>query len=126
MMKTKLLASLLLVASLFSQTQGSVYFLGTSGLTTVQTVKATPGELLGMHTLNSTAAVCFIQFFNATAANVTLGTTIPWFVIGMVASNQNLQFPAIRVPFSTALSIAATTTTSGSTTCAVNGAMYYH
>ena len=67
--------------------------------------------------LNTTAAVAYLQVFNAPAASVTLGTTAPTMSIGLPASSA-MVFP---VPESGiymgggGLSMAGTTTRTGST-----------
>lgn len=65
---------------------------------------------------NSSSADVFVQFFNATAANVTLGTTVPDFTFRIPAGS-NFGKDAEDFPlhyFPTALSIAVTSTRTGS------------
>jgi hypothetical protein len=68
---------------------------------------------------NTTAAVAYVQFFWAAAADVTLGTTVPNAVIIVPASG------GVVLPFNTgwqtggtAWSMASTTTATGSTNAA--------
>lgn len=49
-------------------------------------VSATRVALNGYHIVNLTAALCYIQIFNALAANVTVGTTVPYVSIPLPAS----------------------------------------
>ena len=72
-------------------------------------VKATQGKVYGWHIYNAAASARFIKFYNATAANVTVGTTTPVLTIGVragVAREANI--PA-GLEFDTAISVAATT-----------------
>lgn len=64
---------------------------------------------------NNNSLVCYLQFFNLASASVTVGTTPPIFFVGVPAlggANMILAFN-----FSTAMTIAATTTATGSTNC---------
>lgn len=65
---------------------------------------------------NTSGATAFLQFFDALAANVVLGTTKPLFVIVLVANvgYENVDFYPPTV-FSTACSVFSTTTAEGST-----------
>lgn len=78
-------------------------------------VKATAGQLYGGVVMNLTAAVLYLKIYNATAANVTVGTTTPDLTIPIpTAGSTNgagfvLPIPACGVAFSTAITIACTT-----------------
>jgi hypothetical protein len=78
-------------------------------------IKATAGKLFWVHVINLSAAVLFIKFYNATAANVTVGTTTPvlTFPIPTLGDTNGagftLHFGDIGVQFSTAITVAATT-----------------
>ena len=82
------------------------------------TVKASPGTLISMFIQNSTAAVEFVQVFNALAANVTVGTTTPTYVIPVPVTAQGgvTNFaPHIPIDHSTGIVIAATDAATGGT-----------
>jgi hypothetical protein len=92
----------------------------TGALTTAQTVKASQANLYGVWVYNPNASTCFLQVFNAASGSVTLGTTTPIFSFAV----PNGPSAAISAPgslamanFATALSIAATTTATGASTC---------
>lgn len=78
-------------------------------------VKATAGKLFWVHAMNMTASVAYLKFYNATAANVTVGTTTPvlTFPIPTNADTNGagfaIHFGDVGVQFSTAICIAATT-----------------
>lgn len=83
--------------------------------TTVASIKSSAGNLGGWYMFNPNTATAFIQFFNATTGNVTLGTTAATFVIAIPAgAGSNVEY-ANGISFNTAISVAATTTYSGST-----------
>lgn len=76
----------------------------------------TPGQLGGWYIGNSNASVVYVQFFNAQASAVTLGTTPPTLSLMIPASSAaNVAAGAVGIQFGTAISIAITTTRSGST-----------
>jgi hypothetical protein len=92
-----------------------------AAVTTAVTVKSSPGILQGFMISNPNASPCFLQVFNATSGNVTLGTTVPLLSIPLASSNNSILGPQVNVvlgQFSTAISVAATTTATGNTTCA--------
>jgi hypothetical protein len=75
----------------------------------------TPGVVAGWYIYNSNNSVTYVQFFNTGSAAVTIGTTAPVYSIGIPAlSAANLMSPT-GISHTTAISIAATTTRSGST-----------
>jgi hypothetical protein len=75
----------------------------------------TPGVVSGWYIYNSNNVVTYVQFFNTGSAAVTIGTTAPAYSIGIPAlSAANLMSPT-GIAHTTAISIAATTTRSGST-----------
>lgn len=88
-------------------------------LTNTKVDAITPGtgvrgvRLVSISFVNPNAAISYIQFFDATAANVTLGTTAPYFTIG-VAANSTMQGLIAGRRFATNVCIAATTTATGS------------
>lgn len=72
-------------------------------------VKATAGKIYGYFVYNLATTTRYIKFYNATAANVTVGTTTPILTLPIGPSQgANVAFPN-GVSFSTALCAAATT-----------------
>lgn len=77
-------------------------------------VKATAGTLYWVHAVNLTASKRYLKFYNATAANTTVGTTTPvlTLVIPTAGDTNGCGF-LFAVPqglaFSTAISVACTT-----------------
>lgn len=76
---------------------------------TEEQVSATPVEVHGWHIFNDGAASLFVKFYNATAANVTVGTTVPEVTIGVEAGKAVDVSWNRPIEFTTALSVAATT-----------------
>ena len=83
--------------------------------TTVTAVKASAGTLLGWYLFNSNSVTVYCQIFDLATGSVSLGTTAPKLSFGIPAGlGANLGFmPGIK--FSTAISVAFTTTRAGST-----------
>lgn len=77
-------------------------------------IKATAGQLYFVHAINLANAVRYLKFYNATAANVTVGTTTPvlTFPIPTQGDTNGAGF-VLAIPqgfaFSTAITAAATT-----------------
>lgn len=77
-------------------------------------VSAGPTEVYFIHAINTTDAIIYLKLYNATAANVTVGTTVPTctFAVPGNADSDGAGF-TLSIPnglrFNTALSIAATT-----------------
>lgn len=82
--------------------------------TTVSSVKASAGTLGGIHCYNPAAAATYVQIFNVASGSVVLGTTTPALSIGMPTLGGALHEFANGIAFSTAISVAATTTSTGS------------
>jgi hypothetical protein len=87
--------------------------------TAVQQIKATATIIDSYYVYNPNSSVSYLQFFDVAAAtNVTLGTTIPKWSIGIPATSAaNLSDVALQ--FLNGLKIAATTTAGGSTSPAI-------
>lgn len=88
-----------------------------SALTNTKTaIKASAGNLYGWHIYNPNNAVTYIQIWNKTTGNVTVGTTAPDDVL-VVPQQGWLDDPSFVPPigFNTAITVAATTTASGLT-----------
>lgn len=72
-------------------------------------VKETAGQIYGFYFYNAAASVSYLKYYNATPANVTVGTTAPDLTFPLpkeAAGTINLPCP---VAFGTAITIAATT-----------------
>lgn len=81
---------------------------------TEEEVKASAGSVYAMWVTNTATSTRFIKFYNATAANVTVGTTTPVITIGIPGNTSddisgNFGPGGIGVSFDTAISVAATT-----------------
>ena len=76
-------------------------------------VKATGGQIYWIHAINLNAAVRYLKIYNATAASVTVGTTVPDLTFPIPANSTTGAGFVLPVPngiaFSTAITIAATT-----------------
>ena len=77
-------------------------------------VKASAGQVYWIHAMNLTASVLYLKFYNATAANVTVGTTTPVLTFPLLTPGDTngagftLAIPN-GVAFSTAITVACTT-----------------
>lgn len=81
---------------------------------TATSVKSSAGQVYGWFVANNNTAMSYLQFFNTASGSVTVGTTTPLFSIGIPANaGANVSFP-IGIPFGTAITVAATTTFTGS------------
>lgn len=80
-----------------------------------QAVKTTNGRLHQYHIGNPNSVPVFVHLYNALIANVTVGTTAP-LATYMVAANSALDgFWPNSLPYSTAITVAVTTTAAGAT-----------
>jgi hypothetical protein len=76
----------------------------------------TAGQVGGWYFYNANSSVAYVQFFNAQASAVTLGTTTPIYSLGIPAtSGANIPAGLLGINHSTAICIAITTTRAGST-----------
>lgn len=81
---------------------------------TEEEIKATAGQIYWISAINLTAAVLYLKFYNATAANVTVGTTTPVLTFPVPSSGTTsgggfvLSIPN-GIAFGTAISVACTT-----------------
>lgn len=87
---------------------------------TKATVFTGTGRISGFVILNNAAAITYIQVFDALAANVTVGTTAPTYVIPLPASGA-VTMPTADIPrnaltFTLGCVIASCTTRTGSST----------
>jgi hypothetical protein len=76
---------------------------------TEEEVKATAGQVFGWYMFNAAATTHYVKFYNATTANVTVGTTTPVMTIPLPAgAGANIEFTN-GIAFGTAITVAATT-----------------
>lgn len=80
---------------------------------TEEQVKATAGTVYGYFIANLATSTRFVKFYNATAANVTVGTTEPLLTLPIPGNSTddiaaNL-FGGVGIEFDTAITVAATT-----------------
>lgn len=81
--------------------------------TTVFAVSAAPCTLNSYYIYNPNSSVAYVQLFDVAAGSVSLGTTTPKWAIGIPASS-GANLSRLKMAFTTALSVAATTTATGS------------
>lgn len=77
-------------------------------------IKASPGQLYELNLINTTNAIIYAKLYNATTANVTVGSTTPVLTIPVPANNDLDGAGMVRnwpkgLGFDTAITIAATT-----------------
>ncbi len=80
-------------------------------------VKAGPITITGWEIFNGTAAVMFVQFFDKILANVTVGTTVPTFVVAIPATSvvARTMTAQSQIDFTLGLVYAVTTEDNNST-----------
>ena len=86
--------------------------------TAVQVGATGARSLYAFDFLNSGASVAYIQIFDAVAANVTLGTTVPKLVKPVPAGYSSWQESysvGTQIAFTNGITVAATTTPTGNT-----------
>ncbi len=98
---------------------GASIFSSTSLTSTKVAVKTTGGTVSFIQLANTgnSAALCYLQVFDATAANVTVGTTTPTLVLAVAAATVLTAPLNVPLQFSNAITVAATTTATGLTAC---------
>lgn len=98
---------------------------------TEEDVKTSAGQVYGYHVANRTTSPLFLRFYNATAANVTVGTTATFLGPFEIPANANdhtvmlANFGGQGIEFDTAISAAVTTGFAAADTSgpAANGAI---
>lgn len=95
---------------------GTAIYNNTALSSTKQAVNASAGNLYGYHIYNPNTVVIYVQLFNLASASVTVGTTAPTAVLAVPAGGWADTAPGTPITFGTALTIAATTTSTGSGT----------
>lgn len=109
---------------------GTLPFFNDSVGATVVQIKANPGLIYGLYLVEAsgnTPSAAYLQIFGKPAASVTLGVTVPDFVVRL-AGDQSLWLPfpvPLQIVNSTGLSIAGTTTASGSSGNTISVAAAY-
>lgn len=89
--------------------------------TKVEIQAASHVSLSHIQALNTTAAVAYLQIFALPAASVTVGTTAPTLSYGIPASAQlTVELPSSLAFTSTGMTLAGTTTRTGSTGAALD------
>lgn len=84
--------------------------------TTVTAVKASGGQLGKLYCWNPNSSVVYVQVFNVASGSVTLGTTTPAQSFGIPPTNSSgYTLSLTGDEYGTAISVAATTTATGST-----------
>jgi hypothetical protein len=76
---------------------------------TEEEVKATAGHVFGWYFYNDGAADVSVKLYNATTANVTVGTTTPVITLTLPAGAAANTFTDIGIAFGTAITVAAVT-----------------
>lgn len=80
---------------------------------TEEDVKTSAGQVYGWYIFNAVASIRYVKFYNATAANVTVGTTTPVLTLPVPTSSTNgvgfVFNSALGIAFDTAISVACTT-----------------
>lgn len=102
-------------ATAANQVRSATPYYNAALLATKQAVKASAGSLAAYHIYNPNASDMFVQMWDLAAANVTVGTTAPTWVLWVPAGGALDAALPEPITFATALTIAATTTASGNT-----------
>ena len=80
---------------------------------TEEEIKATAGQVYGWNITNFRTTTVFVKFYNATAANVTVGTTTPLFTLAIPGNTSDDTMLSMMgthgITFDTAITWAATT-----------------
>ncbi len=92
---------------------------------TKQQVKGTAGQLYGYHILNTTSAIAYMQVFDKASASVTVGTTVADYIIPLPASGGATIEISTGIAHATGITIACTTTRTGSTNAACDVVIFY-
>ena len=92
-----------------ADTEGLTIFRTLDADETEEEIKATAGKLYGWYLYNDGAAEVYVKFYNATAANVTVGSTTPVLTVPVPAgAAANVEYTN-GITFGTAITVAATT-----------------
>lgn len=103
-------------SSLSATSTGMTFFRNTALSNTAVAVKASQGNLFYYHFYNSGSLDTFLQLYNVAQGSVTVGTTTPDLTLAVPAGGiLDGSFDSSPFSFSTAITIAATTTITGGT-----------
>lgn len=98
---------------------------------TDQQIKAKNGNIYGFTFINPNTDAVYVKFYDALAADTTVGTTVPFAIIGVPAGDGDTPGQAILTPgsdifrhFSTALTIACVAELADTGTTAPSTAVY--
>lgn len=101
-----------------ADTEGLTIFRSLDLDETEEEIKATAGKVYGWYLYNDGAAEVYVKFYNATAANVTVGSTTPVLTIPVPAgAAANVEYTN-GITFGTAITAAATTAVADADTAA--------
>lgn len=104
------------VASVTSTSGGFTAFRNTGVTNTAVAVKASAGCLYYYHVYNTNTSDVFLQIYDVASGSVTVGTTTPTYTLVVPAGGGILDSPfSAPMNFSTAITIAVTTTATGGT-----------
>lgn len=93
--------------------EGFLTHFDADGDNTVQAVKVGPGNMYMLTVINTNVTDMYVQVFDALAASVTVGTTVPKYVFPVLGqSGYDGQFQ-VPMRFETGLCYACTTTPTG-------------
>ena len=93
---------------------------------TKQQVKGSAGQVYGWQILNTTSAIAYVQVFDKTSANVTVGTTAPDYVIPLPPNSGATLGIGQGVAHANGITIACTTTRTGSTGAVCDVVAFYN
>lgn len=93
--------------------------------TKIEVTNDPKSDVFSMHISNGTAALAYLQVFDADADNVTVGTTAPTYAIGVPAGHTANFIFGVPIVHSTGFTVASTTTRTGSTGAAQEVTIIY-
>ena len=94
-------------------------FRSTAVAATAVAISGSPGNIFSVNAVNLTSLAAFIKLYNAAAANVTVGTTVPVNTLQIPASSSVLvRGSDLPFNFDTAMSVAVVTGGADSSTTA--------
>ena len=86
--------------------------------TTAVAVKASAGSVVGYNIFNPGSALAYVHFYDVAQGSVTVGTTVPKLSLPLPSNSSatvGIDSKQASVPYSTAITVAASTTPGGST-----------
>lgn len=98
-----------------SSAKGTSVYRNTALQATKAAVKTSRGRVYGFHINNTNGSDAFVQLYDSDADGVTVGTTTPTLTLTLKASSALTQTFNPPIEFNAALTVAATTTVTGST-----------